>query len=454
MSGGGAASQSRIALLVRLAGPAAILVAVVVVIGTTCGLLASITPIPSAAPTSSPTQAQTASPATPSPTPTETVASASTPTPTPTAPPPTATPTPTAPPPRTAPPATAPPATAAPVATPTPTPAPVTFTLGVALDGNGAGQVSASPGIACPPSCFASYLAGTELLLVARPAATSLFAGWGGACAGTDVCRIVIGATTQVTATFSLPLLSVRVSGLGTVASDPPGIRCPTLCAASYPVGTRVFLAALAPAGQRFAGWSGACEGTASCVITLDGSKTVGAAFVTVYPLTLSKAGTGSGSVTSSPAGIACTSLCSTTSASFDAGTPVSLTAVADRGSVFSGWSGGSCRTTGPCVVSMTQAQSVTAVFTRLVTITVGISGLGAVTSSPAGVTCTSTTGSATCYASFPQGTGLTLTAAPAPGSYVYTWGGACAFARAASSCSLRLDAATSVSVIFVAVPR
>lgn len=53
--------------------------------------------------------------------------------------------------------------------------------------------------------------------------------------------------------------------------------------------------------------------------------------------LTVSKGGTGGGSVTSAPAGVDCGSTCSTT---FDAGTAVTLTATAATGSSFTGWGG------------------------------------------------------------------------------------------------------------------
>ncbi|HEY2311042.1 MAG TPA: hypothetical protein VGH46_08005 [Gaiellaceae bacterium] len=71
---------------------------------------------------------------------------------------------------------------------------------------------------------------------------------------------------------------------------------------------------------------------------------------------------TGSGSVTSSPAGIDCGSTCS---ASFASGTSVTLTAAADSGSTFAGWSGGGCSGTGTCQVMLSAATSVTASFTK-----------------------------------------------------------------------------------------
>ncbi len=77
------------------------------------------------------------------------------------------------------------------------------------------------------------------------------------------------------------------------------------------------------------------------------------------YSLTVSKQGAGSGQVSSSPPGISCGYSCQ---ASFDAGTPVTLTATPDASSIFTGWSG-DCSGTDTCQVTMDQARSVTATF-------------------------------------------------------------------------------------------
>ncbi len=77
------------------------------------------------------------------------------------------------------------------------------------------------------------------------------------------------------------------------------------------------------------------------------------------YTLTVTKSGTGSGTVTSNPAGINCGTTCST---SYTSGTSVTLTASPASGSTFAGWSG-ACSGTGACTISMTQARNVIATF-------------------------------------------------------------------------------------------
>jgi hypothetical protein len=75
--------------------------------------------------------------------------------------------------------------------------------------------------------------------------------------------------------------------------------------------------------------------------------------------LSVNRTGTGTGTVSSVPAGIDCGATCS---ADFPNGTVVDLTPQATIGSVFAGWSG-DCSGSGACSVSMIQARNVTATF-------------------------------------------------------------------------------------------
>ena len=75
---------------------------------------------------------------------------------------------------------------------------------------NGFGTVTSSPdGIDCGSDCSASFPAGTVVTLTAvastSPASEeSVFAGWSGACSGTDTCTVTMDSARSVTATFDL----------------------------------------------------------------------------------------------------------------------------------------------------------------------------------------------------------------------------------------------------------
>ncbi|MEQ1701917.1 MAG: hypothetical protein ABMA25_17550 [Ilumatobacteraceae bacterium] len=88
---------------------------------------------------------------------------------------------------------------------------------------------------------------------------------WVGGCGGDD-------APTDA-------VVTVEAIGPGTVRSEPPGISCAPGCSTRFPVGIRVALVAEVPNGVTFTGWSGACTGTARCVLTLTGDTQVTATF-------------------------------------------------------------------------------------------------------------------------------------------------------------------------------
>jgi hypothetical protein len=172
---------------------------------------------------------------------------------------------------------------------------------------------------------------------------------------------IIWSDTVTLTSGYSITVGKTG-TGSGTVTSSPTGINCGSTCYSPFDNSTVVTLTAVAATGSTFTGWSGSgCSGTGTCVVTVDGGKSVSAAFtLETYLLEVGKTGIGSGTVTSSPAGIACGITCSYT---FNYNTSVILTAVADSGSVFTGWSGSACAGTGTCTVSMTAARSVSASF-------------------------------------------------------------------------------------------
>jgi len=149
-------------------------------------------------------------------------------------------------------------------------------------------------------------------------------------------------------------------SGSGTVTSSPGGINCGADCSESYTSGTPVSLTATPASGSIFTGWGGDCSGTGSCQVTMDAAKSVTATFtLQTFSLTITKAQSGTGMVTSSDNKINCGSICSAT---YTSGAQATLTATPSNGSTFSGWSG-ACLGTGTCQVTIDAAKSVTATF-------------------------------------------------------------------------------------------
>src|SRR5436190_1046919 len=246
--------------------------------------------------------------------------------------------------------------------------APQGFALTVTPSGTGTGTVTSTPaGIDCGATCSASYPSDTPVTLTATPAVGSVFTGWsGGGCTGSDPCVVTVTAATTVTATFALQNFTLTVApsgtGVGTVTSAPAGIDCGVTCTASFVSDTVVTLTATPAVGSVFTGWSGGgCSGTDPCAVTVTAATTVTPSFALQnFTLTLAPRGTGTGTVTSAPAGIDCGATCT---ASYAYNTTVALTATPAVGSVFTGWSGGGCSGTAPCVVTVTAATTVTPTF-------------------------------------------------------------------------------------------
>jgi List-Bact-rpt repeat protein len=167
-------------------------------------------------------------------------------------------------------------------------------------------------------------------------------------------------------------------AGSGTITSSPTGINCGNDCSESYAGGATVALTATASSGSTFASWS-ACDSTSgtTCTVQMSAAKTVTATFnvqAVNYTLTVSKSGAGSGSVTSSPAGINCGSDCSEL---YAGSTSVALTATASSGSTFAGWSGCDVLVlNGQCQMTMNASKTVTAAFSVQTSQTVTLQAL------------------------------------------------------------------------------
>src|SRR4029077_8527946 len=132
-------------------------------------------------------------------------------------------------------------------------------------------------------------------------------------------------------------------------------------------------------------------------------------------------------------------------SASYDSGTPVTLTARPAAGSIFSGWSGCDTVSGTTCTVTMNAARVIAAIFApQTFTLSVNHEGSGTVTSiSPdARINC----GNA-CSASYNGGTAVPLRSRPGfPDVFVGWSGGGCS---GTGNCVVTLGANTTVTAKF-----
>lgn len=332
--------------------------------------------------------------------------------------------------------------------------APVTHPLTVATAGSGTGSVTSGPaGINCGASCTASFDDGTTVTLTAAAANGSVFSGWSGACTGSAAqASVTVDAARTCTADFAaMRALGVSLTGAGsgTVTGNPAGIACGSTCSASHVDGTSVTLTAAPAAGSAFVQWGGDCAGAAaSATVILTAPRACTAQFAPVHALTVTRSGSGSGTVTGNVGSINCGATCS---ADYVAGTNVTLTAAAASGSLFAGWGGACSGVATTASVTVTAASTCTATFNAVASpvnhtliVTRSGAGTGTVTSVPAGINCGST-----CSASFSSGASVTLTSTPANGSVFAGWTGDCTGTAAAST--IAMSAARSCAATFTA---
>ncbi|MEP6910449.1 MAG: hypothetical protein ABI896_08475, partial [Actinomycetota bacterium] len=318
--------------------------------------------------------------------------------------------------------------------------------LTITKAGSGAGTVTSDvAGINCGTTCSASFPDGTVVTLTAVASPGSAFAGRSAAgCFGTGTCTVTMSVARNVTATFILtqPLAVTKTgSGTGTVGSDVGALNCGSTCSVNYVSGTVVTLSAAASPGSRFGGWSGSgCSGTGTCTVTMSQARTVTATFIALHTLTVSKKGSGRGTVSSNPGAIDCGSTCA---AGYDQDAQVTLSATAAAGSRFAGWSGAGCSGIGTCTVALSEARGVTAIFVQVVPLDVTVAGAGSVSSNPSGILC----GHA-CTRQYDAGTDVTLTAAAKKGRWFQGWSGACTGTK--RTCIVTMSEARLVHARFV----
>ncbi len=174
----------------------------------------------------------------------------------------------------------------------------------------------------------------------------------------------------------------------------------------------------------------------------------------------------GGGSVSSGDKVISCGSKCYGV---YNPGTTVTLTAKANSGSTFTGWTGACLGNALTCTVTMNAASAVTATFATPVaggggggagggggggaggvaaggttfTLSVSLANAGTVTSTPAGINCGNT-----CSAKYSSGAAVALSALPPPGLTFLGWSGACT-GLDPNGCRVTMNADTKVKASF-----
>ena len=95
-----------------------------------------------------------------------------------------------------------------------------------------------------------------------------------------------VGTVNVTVAPVDEPRQTLTVTRVGNarITSSPAGIDCGDICTAAFELGTIVTLTATPDPGWTFSGWAGACDGSAGCVVTVDGGKSVTASFALPAP--------------------------------------------------------------------------------------------------------------------------------------------------------------------------
>ena len=328
-----------------------------------------------------------------------------------------------------------------------------TYTLTVAQGGTGSGTVTSSPaGINCGSDCAEVYNSGTAVTLMAVANLGSVFAGWSSSNCGS----FAIVANTSCSAAFTAVANSITTN-----ISDGAVLGGASVLWTATPSGVPLRVEFWIDSVLRWTEFqsiyqfNGDPSGTLDTTTLSNGSHelrvravyadtSIAEKIITVtvsngttqqFVLAVIRSGTGSGTVTSAPAGIACGANCSAT---FTGGTTVSLTPAAAVGSAFAGWNDSNCGS-----FNIAANTTCTATFnlippaTYTLTVTKAGTGSGTVTSAPAGIACGSD-----CTEVYNSGTAVTLMATANLGSVFAGW--------SSSNCgSFAIVANTSCSATF-----
>jgi len=198
-----------------------------------------------------------------------------------------------------------------------------TYALTITYAGSGSGTTTGA----------GPYAYGQTASVSETPNSDSAFGGWTGPDSGECATgSVLMNSDKSCTATFTPKTYALTITHAGSGSGTTTG-------GGTYAFGQTTSVTETPNSDSTFGGWTGpnAAECAAGSVI-MNADKSCTATFnIQTFNLSITKAGNGSGTVSSSPAGINCGAACS---ADYPIGEAVTLSAVADSGSVFIGWEG------------------------------------------------------------------------------------------------------------------
>ncbi|MBV6342060.1 VCBS repeat-containing protein [Candidatus Magnetobacterium casense] len=306
--------------------------------------------------------------------------------------------------------------------------------------------------------CTIMYKTPGNITLTAYEDLNYSFTGWGKHCKNMGKalsCTLSTWYERYVTAKFTpndmLNKLTVTKSGRATGDVTPSGGRITwtnNTGAAYYELTDNIALTVAPATNAYFYGWDGDCNGSA-CTVEMSGPKSVEARFEPKAKLYLNKAGNGVGTITSSTGTITWSG--KTGMEYYIPGTSLTLTAVANSGSVFSGWSNDCSGSASTCTFNILADRTVTATFNAStqqqpkLTVTKQGDGDGTVSTSAGTLAWYGNTGTAT----YELNTQVTLIATPSAGSTFAGWSGDCT-AASNMTCTTTMSGDKSITVTFI----
>ncbi len=134
------------------------------------------------------------------------------------------------------------------------------------------------------PAGTTSYDFKSVVTIVPGPAEGFHFQAWSGDCQGGGECKVLMDANRSVTALFA----PVEWTLVADVTPKDSGTVSP-VGSTIYQHGFQIALTAAPAQGFQFSEWSGDCQGSGECAVTMDGDKAVTAVFVPVVSPTVTQ---------------------------------------------------------------------------------------------------------------------------------------------------------------------